>query len=139
MTDHTVCHIDGVHTVGIPVSDQDRAVAFYRDVLGFEIRLDAPIPQLGSRWIEAAPAGAPVSVALTKADGTRPGGGETGIRLATTDAAAAHTHLRDAGVDAGELLSWPGVPPMFTFSDPDGNGLTVVQAPADGSRGEDRR
>ena len=120
-------HIHGIRTVGIPVSDQDRAVAFYRDVLGFDILMDAPLPQLGARWIEAAPAGAPVSVALVKTDTTTPGGKETGIRFTTADAAAAHAELAAAGVDVDELLEWPGVPPMFALRDPDGNGLEVVQ------------
>lgn len=127
MTTQPNRHIHGIRTVGIPVSDQDRAVAFYRDVLGFDILMDMPLPQVGARWIEAAPAGAPVSVALVKTDAITPDGNETGIRFSTADAAAAHADLDAAGVAVDELLEWPGVPPMFTFRDPDGNGLTVVQ------------
>jgi hypothetical protein len=53
---------------------------------------------------------------------------DTGIRLATADAAADHAHLRGAGVDVDpELLRYPGVPPMFTFRDADGNTLVVVE------------
>ena len=52
---------------------------------------------------------------------------ETGIRLTTPDAAAAHADLETRGVDVGELLRWPGVPPMFAIRDQDGNGLEVVE------------
>ena len=50
-------HIPGVGTVYLAVSDQDRALAFYRDVLGFEVRTDTEFGE-GFRWIEVAPAGA---------------------------------------------------------------------------------
>jgi lactoylglutathione lyase len=119
--------IKGIHTIGVPVTNQDRAVRFYVEVLGFEKRMDADIPQLGSRWIEVAPPGAPVSVALVQAHDGLPAGGESGIRFTTDDAAAAHAALRAAGVEVGELLEWPEVPPMFTFRDPDGNGMEIVQ------------
>jgi lactoylglutathione lyase len=38
-----------------------------------------------------------------------------------------HEHLHAQGVEVGELLNWEGVPPMFAFRDPDGNGLEIVQ------------
>jgi lactoylglutathione lyase len=119
--------IHGIHTIGVPVTDQDRAVRFYVGTLGFEKRMDAEIPQLGSRWIEVAPPGAPVSVALVQAGDDVPAGGERGIRFTTDDAAAAHAAFRGAGVEVGDLLEWPGVPPMFTFRDQDGNGMEIVQ------------
>ena len=50
--------ITGVHTVGIPVTDQDQAVAFYVDTLGLGVRLDRPLDQ-GARWIEVAPPAPP--------------------------------------------------------------------------------
>lgn len=127
MSEQPAGRIRGIHTIGIPVTDQDTALAFYTGTLGFETRMDAPIPQLGSRWIEVAPAGVPVTVALVRARAGLEAGGESGIRFTTADAAALHTELGDAGVDVGELLNWPGVPPMFAFRDPDGNGLEIVQ------------
>ncbi|WP_433278889.1 VOC family protein [Pseudonocardia xinjiangensis] len=123
--------ISGIRTIGVPVTDQDKAVDFYVGTLGFEKRMEMPLPQLGSRWIEVAPAGAAVSLALVRANDGLPSGGESGVRFTTGDAAALHADLTAAGVEVGELLNWPGVPPMFTFRDQDGNGLEIVQDPAD--------
>ena len=123
----TAGRIRGIHTIGVPVADQDRALAFYTGPLGFETRMDMPVPQLGSRWIEVAPPGSPVTVALVQAGAGKPAGGERGIRFTTADAAALHAELTAAGVDVDELLNWPGVPPMFGFRDADGNGLEIVQ------------
>ena len=115
--------ITDVRTVAIPVIDQRRARDFYAGALGFETRLDVPLGD--GRWLELAPAGATTSIALVAGAAT---GVDTGIRLTTTDAAADHEALGAAGVDVEELLSFPGVPPMFSFRDPDGNRLYVVQA-----------
>jgi catechol 2,3-dioxygenase-like lactoylglutathione lyase family enzyme len=119
--------ITGVRTVGIPVTDQDRALAFYAGTLGFETRLDMPMGG-GRRWIEVAPVGAPVSLALEGSHDGHPAGVETGVRLTTADVDATHAAMRSAGVDADEVLWWPGVPPMFAFRDQDGNGLEIVEA-----------
>lgn len=124
MPDSTI--VTGLHTVGIPVSDQDAALAFYKN-LGFEIRLDVPMGE-GARWIEVAPPAAPVSLALEPARADRPAGVETGVRLTTADADTANAALRSRGVDADDVLRWPGVPPMFAFRDQDGNGLEIVEA-----------
>lgn len=115
-----------VGVVGIPVADQDRALAFYAGTLGFEVRVDAPMPN-GGRWIMVAPPGASTALALVAAREGIPAGVETGIRLASKDAAADHDTMVAAGVDADEVLNWPGVPAMFAFRDPDGNGLEVVE------------
>jgi catechol 2,3-dioxygenase-like lactoylglutathione lyase family enzyme len=121
--------ISDVGTVGVPVSDQDRALEFYMGTLGFEKRLDAPFAP-GLRWIEVAPPGAATSIALVPPRGEF-APVDTGIRLSTSDAAADHADMLARGVDADpELLRMgPGVPPMFTFRDPDGNRLYVVERP----------
>jgi catechol 2,3-dioxygenase-like lactoylglutathione lyase family enzyme len=120
--------IDYVLTIGVPVSDQDRALQFYLDRLGFEKRRDVPVPQFGGRWIEVAPAGASVTIALVPAREGTPAGVQTGIRLKTGDAAAVRAQLESRGVAVGELLRWPGVPPMFGVHDQDGNGLEILEA-----------
>jgi predicted enzyme related to lactoylglutathione lyase len=117
-------------TVGVPVTDQDRALEFYVGALGFEKRMDAPFGE-GLRWIEVAPAGAATSVALTPTPPGAPTGVDTGIRLTTGDAEADHTELTKAGVDVdAEIMRWPGVPPMFTVRDQDGNILYLVERTA---------
>jgi lactoylglutathione lyase len=116
-----------IPAVGIAVRDQDSALTFYTETLGLQKQLDIPLPQFGGRWITVAPAGSATSIALVPASETNPAGVETGIRLATADAAAMHEHLRRHQVTVGELLRWDGVPPMFAFRDPDGNGLEIVQ------------
>jgi hypothetical protein len=52
---------------------------------------------------------------------------DTGIRLGTSDARAAHTTLRTAGLDVGELLDWETAPLMFSFCDADGNRYYVSE------------
>ncbi len=119
--------ISGIHTVGVPVADQDRALEFYVETLGLEKRRDVPLERFGGRWIEVAPPGAPVSIALVPERDGVPTGVQTGIRLTTGDAEALHTELRRQGVEVGELLRWPGTPAMFAIRDRDGNGLEVVE------------
>jgi len=121
-------HITGVRTIGVPVRDQSRALEFYTTVLGLSKRLDVATPQ-GTRWIEVAPSGNGPSIALVQEHDRAPAGVETGIRLTTPDADAAHALLLASGVEASEVVRWPGVPPMFSFRDQDGNGLELVQQP----------
>ena len=118
--------IVGIHTVGIPVTDQERALRFYADVLGLETRLDRPIGS-GARWIEVAPARSAVTLAMVLASSDAPSGVETGVHLITLDADGEHARLQSHGVEVGEVLRWPGVPPMFMFHDPDGNRLEIVE------------
>ena len=119
--------VTGVRTVGVPVTDQDRAVEFYVGTLGLDKRLDAPVEQLGGRWIEVAPPGATTTIALIPAAPGTAVGVETGIRLSTADAVSLHKELVARGADVDELLRWQGVPPMFALRDPDGNGLEIVE------------
>ena len=121
--------ITDLRTVGVPVTDQNRALEFYVGKLGFEKRLDAPLGD-GGRWIEVAPAGAAATIALVPARAEAPAGVDTGIRLTTADADADHAALLARGVDADpEVLRWPGVPPMFSFRDQDANRLVLIQPP----------
>src|SRR3954469_15563409 len=97
-------HISAIRNVGVPVTDQDRAVKFYTETLGFELLMDAPLPQFGGRWIVVAPPGAAVGVALVPSSEDNPAGVDTGVRFASPDAEAAHKHFLGAGVDTDELL-----------------------------------
>jgi lactoylglutathione lyase len=127
MTTRTKAPITGMRTVGVPVTDQDRALAFYVETLHLEKRLDMPVEEFGGRWIEVAPPGAATTIALVPAHDGVPAGVETGIRLTADDAAAVHAELEAHGVDVGDLLRWPGVPAMFALRDQDGNGLEIVE------------
>jgi predicted enzyme related to lactoylglutathione lyase len=114
-----------IGSVIVPVSDQERALSFYTETLGFEKRMDAPFA--GGRWIEVAPLGAATTIALVEASVT-PAPGMV-VSLATDNAEDAHATLVARGVDADAEVMRMGdsVPPMFTFRDPDGNQFRMVQ------------
>jgi predicted enzyme related to lactoylglutathione lyase len=121
--------ISKLANVIIPVADQDRALAFYTDVLGFEQRTDAPFGA-GARWIEVAPAGADTVIAICPpGPNVTAGNKETGITLQTDNVDAYHAQLKGRGVDVDAQVSRFGdvVPPTFWFRDPEGNHLVVVQ------------
>ncbi|NIZ91150.1 glyoxalase [Kineosporiaceae bacterium B12] len=119
-----------VLSVTVPVADQDAALAFYTGVLGCEVRYDVEVWP-GARMIEVVPPGSAVGLVLLPPDSPLP----VAVRLGTPDADAAHARLRDVeGVvlHNDEVLRWEGVPPMFHFSDPQGNGLVYLEdAPGD--------
>jgi catechol 2,3-dioxygenase-like lactoylglutathione lyase family enzyme len=120
--------ITQVGRVIVPVADQDRALEFYVDRLGFEKRADVPFGH-GERWIEVAPPGAATAIALIP---PRPGestGVETRVLLTSEDIDADHADLRARGVDVDPEVMRMGdpVPPMFFFRDQDGNALCLVE------------
>jgi len=119
--------ITDIRTVGVTVTNQDDAIDFYVGTLGFDKVLDAPISPT-MRWVEVAPAGASTTIALVAGDGAPGAGAETGIRFTVPDAGAEHTAMSRRGVIIGEVLRWDGVPPMYTFDDPDGNRYVIVEA-----------
>jgi catechol 2,3-dioxygenase-like lactoylglutathione lyase family enzyme len=116
----------------VPVSDQDKAIAFYTDNLGFSLTADIPFGE-GDRWVEVTPADGGAAIALSQAMDHFPAGRETGIALTTTDARAAHEDLKQKGVQVEEeLMGGDGtVPLLFMFRDQDGNGLMIVEQPAE--------
>ena len=127
MTDRPTTTITQIRSVAIDVDDHDDALAFYVGVLGFEVRIDTG-PGPAGRWIEIAPPGAATSVALIASPEATDGGVDTGIRFTTADVRGDHGALLAAGVDVdAEVSNWPGVPPMFSLRDPDGNTLYVLE------------
>lgn len=113
-----------VLSVSIPVADQDAALRFYTEVLGCEVRTDVEVWP-GARMIEVVPPGSNVALVLLPSDGEIP----VAIRLGTSDAQQAHDRVREAGVPLynDELVRLEGVPPMFSFTDPDGNNLVYLE------------
>jgi len=144
MTDtESTTRISQVGTVFVPVADQDRALEFYIDKLGFEKRADFTYGE-GSRWIEVAPPGSANQIALVPpSEGGSPGGDATHCALTTEDIEADHATLRARGVEADAEVAREGrvrhllfdtdrgmrdpVPPMFFFRDVDGNRFLIVE------------
>jgi catechol 2,3-dioxygenase-like lactoylglutathione lyase family enzyme len=125
----TATRISKIGTVCVPVSDQDRAIEFYVETLGFEKRADVPFGN-GYRWVEVAPADAITTIAIVPPPPGNPTGDvQTGIALNTDDVDAVHADLKGRGVDVDAEVSRMGdpVPPMFWFRDPDNNTLMVVE------------
>jgi catechol 2,3-dioxygenase-like lactoylglutathione lyase family enzyme len=113
-----------VLSVSVPVTDQDAASRFYTEVLGCGLRTDVEVWP-GGRMVEVVPPGSRVSVVLLPPDSQIP----VAIRLGTSDAQQAHDRIRAAGVTLhdDELVRLEGVPAMFSFTDPDGNGLVYLE------------
>ncbi|MCW2526613.1 MAG: hypothetical protein JWM76_1473 [Pseudonocardiales bacterium] len=120
----------GIASVVIPVTDQDRALTFYRDILGFDTRQDATYGA-GIRWLEVAPRESLTSLALVPPRGGmwESVGIDTRVSLFSDDIDADHTTLsaRGADTDPDILRLGPGIPAMFRLRDPDGNTLQVIQ------------
>ncbi|RJO78856.1 glyoxalase [Nocardia panacis] len=114
-----------VLTVAVPVTDQDRAKSQF-ERLGLRTRLDAEL-QPGFRWVEMGMAGGGATLSLVRAGEELPAGINTGIRLGTPDARAAHAAVRELGFEVGELLDWETAPLMFTFRDLDGNRFYITE------------
>jgi catechol 2,3-dioxygenase-like lactoylglutathione lyase family enzyme len=124
----TKTRITQVGRVMVPVSDQDRAIEFYLDTLGFEKRADIPYGD-GQRWVEVAPPDAAAAIALVPPREGESAGVETRVALTTEDIDADHATLRARGVevDAEVMRMGDPVPPMFFFNDPDGNRFLIVE------------
>jgi catechol 2,3-dioxygenase-like lactoylglutathione lyase family enzyme len=125
----TKARVDKIATVVIPVAEQDKAIEFYVEKLGFEKRVDVPFGD-GYRWVEVATGGdSETTIALAPpGPGGSTGNRETGIGLHSEDIDGYHARLKADGVDVDPEVSRMGdpVPPLFWFRDPEGNTLMVV-------------
>ena len=116
-------------TAMFSVSDQDAALAFYTDRLGWEVRADVRFGPGGEhRWLEVAPPGSVARLALNPPMGGAPGGAAVGVEVA--DVLAEHARLTaGGGVDLDPApVQIPGAPLMFALRDPDGNSVWVVSS-----------
>jgi catechol 2,3-dioxygenase-like lactoylglutathione lyase family enzyme len=118
-------------SVSVEVADQDRALTFYRDVLGCEVLTDVQLWP-GARFVQFAPPGSSVAIALV----TRESGLPIGVRYITEDAEAAHRALTAAGATPHQdVLYTDFAPPMFTLDDPDGNTVILIEDSGDAHDG----
>lgn len=119
--------ITQVGRVMVPVSDQDAAIAFYTEILGFSLVADVAFGD-GGRWVEVAPPGGGAPLALVAPQGEYQPGRMTGIALVSLDPRADHAELKKRGVDVDELMGGDGtVPLMFFFRDNDNNHFMAVE------------
>ena len=120
--------INSFEIISVPVTDQQRAKRFYSEVLGFELIREEPMGP-GMSWIQLAPSGQTVTIALvTWFEQMKPGGLQ-GVMINTEDIDAEHKCLTERGLQLTEIKREPwGRYAMFT--DPDGNGWILRQPPA---------
>ena len=117
----------------IPVSDVDRAKAFYVEKVGFNVDLDVNADTDDrvsgvKRVVQLTPPGSACSIAVGIRIVDTPPGSVQGLHLVVPDINAARAELADRGVNVGEVQNLGGVL-YATFSDPDGNGRTLQQLP----------
>jgi len=116
--------IRGVKFVSIPVTDQDRALAFYTAKLGFRVLTDQPFSD-EQRWIELGIPGADTRVVLFSTDAGLKPGSMMNMTFWTADVEETARELKAKGV---EFVSGPKKEPWVTFAifkDPDGNSFVL--------------
>jgi predicted enzyme related to lactoylglutathione lyase len=113
--------------VAVPVSDVDRAKAFYTEKAGFHADHDHRVSD-EMRFVQLTPPGSACSIALGQGITTAAPGSVQGLQLVVADIQAARAELASRGVDVGEVQDFPWGSFVF-FSDPDGNRWAVQQVP----------
>ena len=113
--------------VAIPVSDVDRAKAFYTEKAGFDADHDHRVSD-EIRFVQLTPPGSACSIALGKGVTDAPPGSVRGMQLVVPDIEAAHAELVGRGVEVSNVQVFPWGSFVF-FDDPDGNRWAVQQLP----------
>ena len=111
--------------VAVPVSDVDRAKAFYVDQAGFTLDHDHTISD-DLRFVQLTPPGSACSISIGKGITDAAPGSVRGLQVVVEDADAAHAELAGRGVEVSEVQEFPWGRFVF-FADPDGNGWAVQQ------------
>lgn len=114
-----------IELIAVPVTDVDRAKAFYVDQVGFHADHDYPVRE-GLRFVQLTPPGSACSIVIGEGITEMAPGSQTGIQVVVPDADAARAHLLDNGVDASEVDEQPWGR-FVLFSDPDGNRWALQQ------------
>jgi catechol 2,3-dioxygenase-like lactoylglutathione lyase family enzyme len=113
--------------VSVPVSDVDRAKAFYTEKAGFNADHDHVVSD-EIRFVQLTPPGSACSISIGKGLVDTAPGSAQGLQLVVTDIQAAHDELAGRGVEVSDVQSFPWGDFVF-FKDPDGNGWAVQAIP----------
>jgi predicted enzyme related to lactoylglutathione lyase len=116
-----------LEVVAVPVSDVDRAKAFYTERVGFDADHDHRVSD-EVRFVQLTPPGSACSIALGTGIVDAPPGSVKGLQMVVSDIDAARAELVERGVEVSEVQEFPWGSFVF-FSDPDGNGWAVQQIP----------
>ena len=114
--------------VALPVTDVDRAKAFYTDQVGFKCDVDARVDDT-TRFVQLTPPGSACSIAIGQGITAAEPGSVEGLQMVVVDVAAARDALADRGVEVSDIKEFPWGSFVW-FSDPDGNGWALQQLPA---------
>jgi catechol 2,3-dioxygenase-like lactoylglutathione lyase family enzyme len=114
--------------VAIPVSDVDRAKAFYTEKAGFNADHDYTVSE-EIRFVQLTPPGSACSIAVGRGLVDTPPGSAAGLQMVVPDVVAAHDELAGRGVDVSDVQDFPWGSFVF-FADPDGNRWSVQQVPS---------
>ena len=130
-----------LEVVTIPVSDMDRAKAFYEEQIGFNVDIDHQVSE-ELRFVQLTPPGSACSIHLGPGTEQLKPGSLEGLFLVVSDVTAARDHLLQRGVEVGEVLVFDSgeyrpsregesldLVGVAFFSDPDGNRWMVQQIP----------
>ena len=116
-----------IELVAIPVTDVDRAKAFYVDQIGFHPDHDYQVSD-GLRFVQLTPPGSACSVVMGTGVTEMPPGSQKGVQVVVADVAAAREALIARGVQASGVDAQPWGS-FVSFSDPDGNTWSLQQLP----------
>ena len=114
--------------VAIPVTDVDRAKAFYVDQVGFDADHDYQVSDT-IRFVQLTPPGSACSIVMGQGITEMAPGSQKGVQVVVGDVAVVQRELRGRGVETSEIDVQPWGSFIF-FSDPDGNTWAVQQLPA---------
>ena len=117
-----------IELVGIPVSDVERAKAFYTEKVGFVLDHDHQVSD-DLRFIQLTPPGSACSITIGVGVIDTPPGSVQGVQMVVSDIQAAHAELASRGVEVSDVQHFDWGDFVF-FSDPDGNGWAVQQIPS---------
>jgi len=117
-----------IELVAIPVSDVDRAKAFYTEKAGFHADHDYQVSE-GLRFVQLTPPGSACSIAIGEGITEAAPGSVQGLQIVVSDIDAARAELLERGVEVGDVQDFPWGKFIF-FSDPDGNRWAIQAIPS---------